>query len=259
MIRKFERLTEETPILGLWESTFICDLSWSVVGEFADIADTGPSWSWFYRPRQPIFHQVHGRWFERERNKLEPSLESFNVEWSGSPFTSKLVESTLHINGVVRSFNVIKSKWEYGFHVDHPDPSCKGSRAEVECKFDKCSQIREGDHIRCLFLFYCTEHIDTEGPEGGLIYQSSRWEYFLLIAPYQPPPRSALERKNQYKVFSSDEKAAAYRRVGVGRFQHELVPKVEWFGLSGGKHSNISWPNSTLMFEGAERVTFELK
>jgi hypothetical protein len=254
MIRYFQRLTRDTPMLGLWERSFICDLHWSVSGEVANTPPTGPSWSWLSLPGQEIFNQKFGKWFDRESDRHEPRLERFKVQWTGSPFTSKLVSSTLHVSGVVRTFKVTKPRWEYSFHVIRPDSP--HLTEEVDCTLDNGTKIFDGLYITCLFLFYDTEHIDTDGPNGELIFESRRWEYFLIISPHRPSGLSALE---PIVISDSDDVTpAAYRRLGVGSFELELVPKNEWARISDGEYDNTSWPNPPLMFDGAERVTIEL-
>jgi hypothetical protein len=66
IIRYFRRLTGGTPILGLWESSFIRDLTWSGSGNVANTPVTGPSLSWLSHPQQTIDNQPQYKWFERE-------------------------------------------------------------------------------------------------------------------------------------------------------------------------------------------------
>ena len=256
IIRHFQRLTRGTPILGLWESSFAADLCWSNMENVVNTPVTGPSWSWLSHPQQEVYNQPGHKWFERETSILEPRLESFTVQWSGSPFTSRLVSSTLHVSGVMRTFRVRKGspRWEKGFHVAHPEPN-KGSDAEVLCTLDDGSEIADGLSITCLFLFYSTEHIETEDYHGDLHGESRRWEYFLVIAPHRA---SGFSASKPIVIADSDDATPPkpYRRLGVGEFEVELIPKDEWPRKK--VYNNTSWPNPLLMFDGAERVTIEL-
>jgi hypothetical protein len=45
MIRHFQRLTGDDPMLGLWERSFIVDLYWSTSGAVTNTPLTGPSWT----------------------------------------------------------------------------------------------------------------------------------------------------------------------------------------------------------------------
>jgi hypothetical protein len=255
MIHYFQRVTGDTPILGLWERTFICDLYWSAIGKAENSQLTGPSWSWFSHPRQPICHR--GNWFDRESDGLEPRLESFNVQWTGNPFTSKLVSSTLHISGVVRSFKVIESfRWQSGyFGAIYPgslwEDSVSDHYGEVNCTLDDGSDIIEGLSITCLFLFYDTEHFETDFSQ-----EAQRNEYFLIISPRRP---SGLASSESIVISDSAEATIpAYQRLGVGYFEVELVHKYKWAKYSDEEYHNTSWPNPSLMFDGCEHVTIEL-
>jgi hypothetical protein len=126
----------------------------------------------------------------------------------------------------------------------------------TECTLDDGSEPFFGLEITCLFLFYYTEHTDTDNPNGGLIFTSRRWEFFLVISRCQtsgisdsaPIVCSDLERSTP----------AAYRRLGVGKFEVELVPKNQCSQESDQEYDNTSWPNPSLMFDAAQRVTIEL-
>lgn len=257
IIRYFQRLTGGTPILGLWESSFIRDLTWSGSGNVANTPVTGPSWSWLSHPQQTIDNQPQYKWFERESNVLEPRLESFNVQWTGSPFTSRLVSSTLHVSGVIRTLRVTKGspRWDEGFHVAHPNPNNRGSPGEVLCTLDDGSEIADGLNITCLFLFYSTEHIETEDYNGYSHGESRRWEYFLIIAPHRASGLSASE-PIVISDSNDDVTPKSYRRLGAGNFEVELIPKDEW--VRKRVYDNTSWPNPPLMFDRAKRITIEL-
>jgi len=257
MIRYFQRRSGGTPILGLWESSFVSDLSWSNSETVANTPITGPSWSWLSHPQQNVDN--HSKWFERESSILEPRLESFKVKWSGSAFTSRLVSSTLRVSGVIRTFRVKNGspRWDQGFHVAHPEPN-KGFDAEVQCTLDDGSEIADGLTITCLFLFYSTEHIETEDYYGDLDGESRRWEHFLVIAP--PSRASGFSPAEPIVVSDASDvtpsPSKSYRRLGVGNFEVELIPKEEW--PREREYDNTSWPNPLLMFDGAKRVTIEL-
>lgn len=114
----------------------------------------------------------------------------------------------------------------------------------------------DGLYITWLFLFYCTEHTDPEGYKGVLHDESSRMEYFLIISPVRPSGFSASE---PIVISDSDDMIpAAYRRLGVGSFELEIVYRDEWDTRSDGEYDNTRWPNLPLMFDGSERVTIEL-
>ncbi len=245
-------------MLGLWERTIISDLLWEISGEAANRPLGGPSWTWLSHSRQAIRDPPQWSWFNRETNELEPRLESFDAQWRGSPFTSKLASSSLRLSGVIRTFEITDSQWEYIFHVAHPNHS--HVTGEVSCTLDDGSEISDGLNITCLFFFYATEHDDIDGPNGELIFQSRRLEYFLIISPHTSSNRSGLDPTllSDSDPASENVKPVAYQRLGVGYFELQLVPKNTWARISTQRYNNTSLPNPPLMFDGAERITIEL-
>lgn len=256
MIRYFQRVTGDTPMLGLWERSFISDLYWSVDGRAEISPLTGPSWSWLFHPGQAIGSRYVRGLCELESDKCEPRLEGFDIKWTGSPFTSKLLSSTLHVSGVVRSFKIIELPWEHGLGavpIDEPDSRLE---AEAEYRMDDGSELFIGLEITCLFLSYSTDHSESDGPDGELLLESKRWEQFLIISLSRS---SGLSASVPTLISDSDHtKPAAYRRLGVGSFEVQLVPEQKWAKKSDREYDNTSWPNPPLMFDGAERVTIEL-
>jgi hypothetical protein len=259
MIRHFQRLTGDKPILGLWEKSFITDLNWGYSGQVTNAPLMGPSWSWLSHSGQNTYHSSRGNWYGRERGseKVEPRLESFDIQWTGSPFTSRLRSSTLYISGVVRSFKIAGPGWgEYGCQVVHPDPAWDYHSAEVDCTLDDGSKIADGSTITCLFLFYCTDHIEHEGYDGVSRGEAKRSEYFLVVSRHRPSGRSASE---PIVISDSNDMApAAYRRVGVGYFDLKIEHKESRRRYSKEPYNNTGRPNPPLMFDGCERVTIEL-
>jgi hypothetical protein len=169
--------------------------------------------------------------FERESDKLDMCLESFDVEWDGSPFTSKLVSSTLHVSGVVTTFKVTEPvpPWEDMFQVIHPDQL--NFSADVYFTLDDGSEVFDGLYITCLFLFCFTDHGELDGLDG-LDYKSWRREYFLVVSPHQPSCLSTSD-----PIFISDSGVAtpaAYRRLGVGYFELKIIPPPRKMG-------NFTW------------------
>jgi succinate dehydrogenase flavin-adding protein (antitoxin of CptAB toxin-antitoxin module) len=258
MIRYYERLTDDVPILGLWEKSFVCDLHWMVHSKSKGDKHaplTGPSWSWLSHPKKGIFNQKYRDWFERGKNELEAQLESFDVQWSGSPFTSRLVSSKLYVSGVIRSFRITNPRWEHGYHAIHP-LLARNITEEIECTLDDGSEIYEGLYITCLFLFYYAEHDEVEDADGYSQGEAHRNEYFLIISPHSSSGSSA---SDLVAISDSNEVTPrAYQRLGVGHFKPQMVAKDEWRGLTKRPYSDISWPNPELMFGGAQRVTIEL-
>ena len=61
------------------------------------------------------------------------------MQWSGSPFTSRLVSSTLHVSGVIRTFEVRKLPSDYWPQAIGIDLIL--SRADVFCSLDDGSKI----------------------------------------------------------------------------------------------------------------------
>lgn len=107
ILRYFQRITGERPMLGLWQSSFISDLAWmGSSSNAANIPLIGPSWSWLSHPQTSISNFAFGKWSKREISALEPYLESFDEQWSRSSFTSRLVSSTLYISGVIKTFRI---------------------------------------------------------------------------------------------------------------------------------------------------------
>ena len=259
-------------MLGLWEKSFTGDLNWSVVGQWEEdeevgkgeeekrkkwkkkIADipllTGPSWSWLSYPEWSISGPQRS-FYSRGSDTRELRLDSFDVQWTGSPFTSRVRLSKLHVSGVVKSFKVIKPGWgEYGFHIE-------GSRnAEVSCNLDDGSELFDGLHITCLFLWYQTDHWEHEGPDFKILEEASRTEYFLLLSPVLP---SGLSASEPIVIPESDDmRLKVYRRLGVGCFELKIIHKDIWKRQKRGEYDNIRWPNPRLMFDGSERVTMKL-
>lgn len=257
MIRHFQRLVGDKPILGLWEKSFISDLNWFYYRKVTNAPLMGPSWSWLSHSGQRI-HSGRGYWYSRERGseKVEPRLESFDIQWTGSPFTSRLRSSTLYISGVLRSFEITGPGWgEYGCQVVHPDPSWRYHSAEVDCTLDDGSEIAEGSSITCLFLFYNTDHSEYE--EGDFLRcVGTRWEYFLIVSPHRPSGCSASEPI--VNSDSNDMAPAEYRRVGVGYFDLKIEHQDNWCIYSKEPYNNTGRPNPPLMFDGCARVTIEL-
>ncbi|KAN0119298.1 HET domain containing protein [Hyaloscypha variabilis] len=257
MIRYFQRLTGDKPILGLWEESFISDLNWDFAERRTNAPLMGPSWSWLSYSGQTI-SSGRGYWYSREHGseKIEPRLESFDIQWTGSPFTSRLHYSTLYIGGVVGSFKLTSPGWgEYGCQVVHPDPSWRCHSAEVHCTLDDGSEIAEGSSITCLFLFYNTDHSEYE--EGDFLRRlRTRSEHFLIVSPHRPSGCSASEPI--VTSDSNDMSPAAYQRVGVGYFDLEIEHKDNWCIYSKEPYNNTGRPNPPLMFDGCERVTIEL-
>jgi len=256
MLRYFQRVTGDTPMLGLWEKSFIPDLYWSIVCGAENVVLTGPSWSWLFHPEQVISIEDYYAWSESESEKYEPRLEDFDIKWIGSPFTSKLFSSTIYVSGVIRSFRIIASQDHGFFEAVRSEEIDSWHSAEADCTMDDGSKLFIGLEIMCLFMSYSTENLDTDGPNGELILDFRRWEHFLIICSSHPSGPSA---SMPTLVSDSDHtKPAAYRRLGVGSFEVRLVPKQKWAEKLDREYDNTSWPNPPLMFDGTERVTIEL-
>jgi hypothetical protein len=256
MLRYFQRVTGDTPMLGLWEKSFIPDLYWSIVCGAENVVLTGPSWSWLFHPEQVISIEDYYAWSESESEKYEPRLEDFDIKWTGSPFTSKLFSSAIYISGVIRSFRITASQDHGFFEAVRSEELDSWHWAEADCTMDDGSELFIGLEIMCLFMSYTTENLETDGPNGELILDFRRWEHFLIICSSHP---SGLSASMPTLVSDSDHtKPAAYRRLGVGSFEVRLVPKQKWAEKSDREYDNTSWPNPPLMFDGTERVTIEL-
>ena len=250
MIRHFQRRTGDTPMLGMWKNSFFGDLNWSTYLGVPLNKPTGPSWSWLSYPESKI-NSIHG-WFSRESNISEPQLESFDVVWSGSPFTSKLVSSRLILSGVVKIFRVTKDTRYRGssrFCV-------QGSSGEINCTLDDDSRLLHGLSIACLYLFHNFDHWEHEYFDSEIVGEARRTEYFLIITPQDASNSSTL-------TIGADPQPqnvvpGKYRRLGVGYLERDIIHKDEWNKEKFGAYNSTGGPNPRLTFAGSERVTIEL-
>lgn len=254
MIRFFQARTGETPVLGLWESTFIGDLNWGTHRGGPSLPLASPSWSWLFHLGKPVFYQKPGHWHNREKHPLEPRLEHYSLKWKGSGFTSALASSKLLLSGAIRTFTVRRAEYgEYGFQVNHP--TTRGWSAEIDCTLDDGTEVADKSKVTCLFLYYAVEHIDTDDADGNLKYESRRSEYFLVL---EERKSSGSSTSDPIVLDDDDGTAQAYSRRGIGSFEIELEPRGSVRSAARSGYSNIGWPNPPLMFEACERLHVEL-
>lgn len=143
IVGKYQEITGDVSILGLWKHSIIQDLLWIRTGQISlepalEIGSASlPSWSWLSCPSHIEFDiwQLTMRVRQTDRYVLVQDhceLINFSVEWNGLPFISTVklayivlygptVEATIDIEEILERSNPPSFKLTYSKHI-----SCTG-------------------------------------------------------------------------------------------------------------------------------------
>ncbi|SCO34845.1 related to tol protein [Fusarium fujikuroi] len=113
LIKHYEHISLQRPILGLWDGTFWIDLAWygytpasSKTRHNNDTFEGIPSWTWFSSKAKRIHNLfddlcfLDGGHFPEENSKVK--LIHYSCDWTGPPYASKLKGAELRVSGSLK-------------------------------------------------------------------------------------------------------------------------------------------------------------
>ena len=210
IVNYYADLTADTPILGLWKSSLSEDLTWSVGSEaIHHPREDLPSWSPLSSNHEVYFDRW-ANWHTDSTNEKPAEIYlrivHSEVNWTGSPHTSKVSSTSLIVEGAVR-YLILSEATETPecvppkFKVDDETIDCSPpmslTRFRCNAQFD-APRERGRKRWFCLLLY----RMDTDEHQPGR-------EVFLILVPVDTassPPR--------------------FRRVGVGALRRRENPSA---------------------------------
>ncbi len=104
ILRHFAQVLNDDPVLGLWTTTISRDLAWTRLWVERPNRTQGdprlPSWSWLACPGAATFlmlNQPLGEGLVHPGAKSHVRLQSWDVQWLGTPYTSPLKSACIQI------------------------------------------------------------------------------------------------------------------------------------------------------------------
>ena len=207
IVQYYQEVTGDIPLLGIWKSSFLQDLLWIRAGlpSVAPLQELQtmnlPTWSWIACPAVVDFDIWR---ITMRTNQVDPlvivedhcNLIRCNVEWTGLPFTSKVTEAYLLLEGPTVDFSVkacTSSKFSYPSHFGIIFGDTRIDSDEVSSTFTAELDLTEGMEVGVYtaLLLRSREHEQTR----------SRREIFLIL-----------------EQIDGSMEHSTYRRLGIACF-----------------------------------------
>ena len=197
LTKRFEDLTGDTPLLGLWQKDFVQGLLWKAeIGSFRDLTLNVPTWSWLSMGGRIKYDNM---WVKTigisVSHYVEPkaTLLSSSLLWAGLPMTSRLQMAALSLRACILETRLESSE-------DPQTPKIRGSVRDDAI----LSEIVLDEEIQLPVAVCCLWLGTIQSSEGRLYYD----HIILVLVPVVGKPDT-------------------YRRVGIG----EIGLKNESNGL----------------------------
>ncbi|CVL06151.1 related to tol protein [Fusarium mangiferae] len=113
LIKHYEHISLQRPILGLWDGTFCTDMAWysyTLVDNKArhddDVFKGIPSWTWFSSKAKHIHNlfddlDTYDQGFPPEENRVK--LVHYSCDWTGPPYATSLKGADLRVLGSLKA------------------------------------------------------------------------------------------------------------------------------------------------------------
>ncbi|KAF5557164.1 het-domain-containing protein [Fusarium phyllophilum] len=112
LIKHYEQISRQRPILGLWEGSLWIDLAWySYIPEDNkarhddDVFKGIPSWTCFSSKTKQIrnLHDDLARHMELQKGDNDVKLVHYSCDWTGPPYTSTIKSAELTVSGSLKA------------------------------------------------------------------------------------------------------------------------------------------------------------
>ena len=207
IIEEFKGLIRDTPTMGLCQGDMLTGLLWRTAEPASRVDCPGvmPSWSWA-SVSGPVNweHAVSAPPGTSPQNQLE--VISVNIDWSGRPMTSQVLDAKLKVCGWLKKAKLSKWKVEGGnsFHLHEIDKSAKDSLEPLEVGPVKQTLAAQET------LGYC--YLEEPQPVNSHVW-------CLKVYSVSRQPQSDQPRNHVHKALVQvpvDDNLGKFRRVGVG-------------------------------------------
>jgi hypothetical protein len=205
LIREYEKITGDEPILGLWRRSFHQDLLWVRMGDRKSIEPISlsgfPSWTWLACPSAIAFDL----WNEGESDSDclinvhdHTILVDWDIIWSSEPFTSTVLSTRLVLRGPTRQIVL---------RIAPTSREHNPVYLEVEGEEEDFSDYSVSWKYSGQFDFEAEKQKSFDG-YTCLLLRSGCWENRHTI----------METFLILEQVSGDSRLPFYRRVGIGNF-----------------------------------------
>jgi hypothetical protein len=135
IVEEFKGLIYDTPTMGLWQGDILTGLLWRTAEPARRIDCLGvmPSWSWTSVSGPVNWEHLVSAPSRSPKNQLE--VISVNIDWSGRPMTSQVLDAKLKVRGRLK--NAKLSGWETrgnSLYLPEIDESVKDSLEPSEAR-----------------------------------------------------------------------------------------------------------------------------